>query len=577
MSIEATNRPFDDRSRWLVGLLVSGVVLLVAAALAAKPTWRALRTKRVERFIAQAIAAREAKDTDVFIANLRAANEIDSNNPRVLRLNAEHYARYGNPDGLTYWHLLQQSGQATRDDLLGYARLALACDRADLARAILKPLHYGDPNDAQVLVVLSELFEREGDLPQATSAALDAITRNPGDSEAELRLARLELASGNAVQRKAARSRLYGLLSGTSSVRAEAAMTLVVDGQPTPADLALVSRMLSQQTNQTFSDRLARLLVDLRRGPDSLQQSLANFKAGNGGDFSLQERGVSAERLGAMGEFKAVLEIVPESVALTNKNLAVLRLGALAFLRDLTGVENLLKHPDQSLPPAFTATFRATVATLANRTNEAPLLWKSALAESAEKPMALRTLALQAERAEAYEVAVQCWQDLMGNPAVAPFAARQLLRIAKKANDPRTAFLALRRLVGLDPNRSDLRLPLAYYQALLELEPADTERFLSTTTPAPEDRELFAVVSALFELRRKQPDKAAELLEGGAIDWTNAPASWVAVRVAALGNSGNRNQALEVAARLNRDRLSAQEFALVEPWLPKKPSRETNP
>lgn len=564
-----TDRKISVKPDRRFAILLAGLVgLLVAAGIFAKPAVRRIRAVRAGEFLAAATNALAAKDMGVFVGNLRAANELIPDDPRVLRLNAQHFSRYGHSDGLLYWHQLLQSGQATREDQLAYAQLALQSDRTDLARTLLKPLHYGNPMDAPVLVLLSELFEREGDLPRATSAALDAITRDPRNARAELRLAKLELAGGTPAQRQAARARLYALVSGTNSLRAEAAMSLLIDGTPEAPEANLIGRLLQQQPARTFGERLAQALADLRRPPRNVEAIIAGLPTRPGQELSPLERGFAAERFGAAGEFEAVLRLVPETVALTNRHFAVFRLGAQASVRDLEGMERLLKHPGQPLPPSFTATFKATLAALANRTNETSILWKSALAESASNPTALRALALQAERAAAYDVAVRSWEELMANAEIAPFAARQLLRIAKLANDPRAAYVALRRLHELDHDRPELRLPLAYYQALLDLEPAVTERLLADARESPADRELFALASALFQLRKNDPETAAALLESGAIQWTDAPTSWRVVRIAATGRSGNGRLAREYAQTLERARLSAAEYALVEPWLP---------
>ena len=278
-----------------------------------------------------------------FLGNLRAANNLAPLLPEVLRLNGEHYSRYRHSDGLFHWHQLRQLGAATREDLLKYARLAIHCDRTELAREILKPLHYGAPNDADVLLVLSELFEREGDLPKAREAALDAITRNPRDSEAELRVARLELASQRPAQRIAARGRLYALMAATNQVRVDAAFALILDDRPSPADLGLIAQMMRRNPVPSFGERLVSALVSLRRGEGTPENAIAGLKASLGRDLNLWERMVAAERLGAAGEYAAVLALLPEEVALTDRNLAAFRLGALASLRDTAGMERILK------------------------------------------------------------------------------------------------------------------------------------------------------------------------------------------------------------------------------------------
>lgn len=560
----------------LVGVsLLVFLAAVVVAVVGAKPAWHAWRQEQAMNFVRQARAALDADDQTAFLGNLRAANNLAPTLPEVLRLNGEHYSRYRHSDGLIHWHQLRQTGAATREDLLQYARLAIHCDRTELAREIVKPLHYGAPNDAEVLVVLSELFEKEGDLPQAREAALDAITRNPRDAAAELRVARLELASQRPAQRIAARGRLYALMAGTNRVRVDAAFALMLDDRPSNADYDLIVRMMDRNPVPSLGEKLATMLVSLRRKETTPEAVSAGLKAFLGREPNPWERMVAAERLGAAGEFNAVLDLLPEKVALTDRNLAAFRLGALASLRDSAGMERFLKDPGQPLPRASRDTYWATAAALAYLTNETPALWRTALASCGQDEAAVKALAIQAENAGATDTAVECWNHLLPNPAIAPQAASQLLRIAERKNDPRGIYLALRRLASLRPGRIEYELPLAFYQALLELEPGDSSRILSQWEARATASPWFAAAKALFLLRNRQPDRAVQQLEAAAIDWDSAPAVWMAVRIAALGESGDHTGARQLARNLVPDRLSALELNLVSSWLP--PAQDKSP
>jgi hypothetical protein len=80
------------------------------------------------------------------------------------------------------------------------------------------------------------------------------------------------------------------------------------------------------------------------------------------------------------------------------------------------------------------------------------------------------------------------------------------------------------------------------------------------------DQNLFHITAALAALRDQQPDLALQWIDRMLMT-DPEPDVWKAVRVAALGMSGQSSKAREVARSLNPDSLSAPEHALVKDWL----------
>jgi hypothetical protein len=221
------------------------------------------------------------------------------------------------------------------------------------------------------------------------------------------------------------------------------------------------------------------------------------------------------------------------------------------------------------LPAPELAIVRAGLAQMSGDTIQADLLWRLALEAVGESPSLMEMLAHHAETVGALDTAIAGWQAMLQDPVLVPRSAANIVRLAGSLR-PRPVLEALRRLAVIHPDRPDLRLSLAYLQMLLKVDRSDAEATLALGEGTFSDKGLYRIVAMLAALEADRADKAAELLDGSGIDWAKAPPGWQAVRVAALGRSGQNFAARQAAEALDPSRLSLPEQALVADLLPKR-------
>lgn len=560
-----------DPSKRFLGALLAGLALMVGLGLGGAAGWRRVKAWRVERFLAQADDALGRKQWDHAAGILQAAYALAPYEPKVVRAAARYYGLFRNPAGLVQWEQLEKMGAATDEDRLQQAKLALFNQRPDQAIASIRRLHQGSPTNHAYLLLVSELFEQQGDLAQATAAALQALTASGDAPESALRVGQLGLAGKTEAQRYSGKARLLALLSAPAPWRVDAALLLLASGQAMDAEIRLIESLIpSAGPTATPGDGLIHLLLRLKREPLRHAEWVGEFLSQFGLTSDSPVFAFAAETLFDTGNSLAVLDLVPAAAAVANAHLSRLRAGALAATKNIPELDSLLANPATVLARHQRSLFRACAATLAGRTNETAILWRRALADAGDHVPAQKQVAYNAELLGHPDMAIQAWESLMTHPATAERAAREVLRLAEQRRNLLAIHGALKRLQHLAPEQARLKLMLAFSQLLLEVEQAQARATLAELKASNAHDAFYQVAAGLNALRQERPEAALQHLDHDSIAWANAPSTWRVVRVAALGRSGNGRLAREYAQSLERSRLSAAEHALVEPWLPVK-------
>ena len=544
------------------------VLLVVTGSVAGGPAWRTYERARAERLVAEAEEARSRGDWMTASARLHDADRAGPGSPPVLRALARYYAHFRSSYGLNYFEMLEQTGTMTPGDRLAFVRLAFVLRRTDVARRVVRPLHEAGPRDPEVLLLLSEIFERDGDLEGARDTARDALNSGADPAAVDLRLGAMELASMDPEERDHGKARLLAAVVSQPAIRAEAASLLLERDELSRTDTALLMRLVPGDRSAPVPEQAVRLVVDLRRRPAESSAIVREFAKDNPGLGSPGNLAYVAERLGRAGLHKAVAELVPENLAVRDPVLCRIRLEALLRSADLAGMGRLIDAQERPLPPTERAVYRAGLAQMSRATNVAAGRWRMALDAVGSSPSAMEMLAIHAEDSGASEVAVRAWEGMLQDPVLAVRAATQMLRLAG-ISDPHASLAALRRLVQVRPDDTGARLALAHSQLLLKVDIDEAMATLARSEKTFVDKDFFQVVSVLGALVHGENDHAAQLLADAAVDWSKAPHGWRAVRVAALGASRQNYSARSAAAELDRSRLSLPELALVIDWLPR--------
>lgn len=562
-----------DPSKRFLAALVAGLALLLGLGLGGAAGGRRVKAWRVERFLAQAEDALGRKQWDHAAGILQAAYALAPDEPKVVRAAARYYGLFRNPAGLVQWEQLEKMGAATDEDRLQHAQLALFNQRPDQAIASVRRLHQGSPTNHAYLLLVSELLEQQGDLAQATAAALQALTVSGDAPESALRVGQLGLAGKTEAQRYSGKARLLALLSAPAPWRVDAALMLLASGQTVDAEIRLIESLIpSTGPTATPGDGLIHLLLRLKREPLRHAEWVGEFLRRFGLTADSPAFAFAAEALFDTGNPLAVLDLIPAPAVVANAHLSRLRAGALAATKNIPELDSLLTNPATVLAQHQRSLFRACAATLAGRTNETAILWRRALADAGGHVPALKQVAHNAELLGHPDMAIQAWENLMTHPATAERAGREVLRLAEQRRNLIAIHGALKRLQNLAPEQARMKLMLAFSQLLLEVEQAQARATLAELKTSNAHDPFYQIAAGLNALRQERPEVALQHLDHDSIDWTRAPSTWRVVRAAAEGRMGDNTRARDLLSSLNPDHLSAQEFALVKPWLPAKRS-----
>ncbi len=566
---------FDEESEarktdsgWFASVVMVHVVAGFIAYVAYL-TWHAMAPHvngwRADRIARTATASMAKGDYDAASSDIATAARLSLDRPAVLRAQAQFYSHYHDPHGLPYWRRWEESGAlAARADHISYARLALACLRTDIARQVLKPLHLADPNDPEVLALISEIFELDGDDEQAISAIRDALTRDPSNRHYEVQLATLEVRSSVPGEQTAGKARLFALMTHVAEDRGPIARLMLIEGHLNADEERLFGQLLGPSRPNAPGEDLVRFAMQVRHDPTQIKAAMEEFLPV---PRSVEVAVEAGRLLGALDLNRAVVELIPKTSAVRDRSLTLLRLGGLAACGRWDEMDQLLDVPDLPLPIAVKAIFRAGVAQYARQTHDAPRLWQ--LAANAVRGNAQYTelLAVRAEEWGAREPAIAAWEELLDEPLQAAHAARELLRLGALWHHLPATSVALRRVSQLHPLEPRFRLQLALSQLLLGHDENDARVTLKELEPVLREEPLYCVTAALAAVRASSPDAAADWISRPAIDWKAAPLAWRVVRVAALGISSQRSFARRVAEGIDVLKLSPSELDLISPWL----------
>ena len=543
-------------------------VLLFVSAFFVKPARRALLDRRAEGFVVEARRAMAAQKWPLAAANLRAAASISAQLPDVIRASAEFNALIDGKNELEQWARLDALGQMTDADRMAYARAALDARRFELSRAVLLGLKDTRATDPDVLRMVSELFLMADDIEHACQAAMDALAVAPLRADVAIHASVLQLQAGGRIRRQEAVDRLMALVARGGSDGATAARQLIKLGRLDPDREKLLRRLAAQHAASGLDAHCVLFALDLRAGPHEEKLLVKEFIAKTGFYPGTDAGRQVIAWMIEMEQFQAVLALLPEIKAAADDDLASARLLSLTFAGDWKPMERLLDEADGKIATGLESFYRAQVAHLARRTNEAASRWKVAIDANRGNPPVMEFIAHQAEAIGAVDEAARAWETLLDDPGWAYDAAREIFRIGGDGHHLGPVHSAYEALAKLRPERSDFQLGLAFHQLLLRLDEADAQAVVKRGPEPFADRAFYSVTASLAALRAGDVDASLRWLDASGIQWENARRTWRVIRIAVLGSSGQRSLARTLARDLDPGALSVPEAVLAGDYLP---------
>lgn len=585
-------RDDPDRLRLFKRALIV-FVLLVVAAIAARPVTRAVKGWQARRLAAESIVLTDKQD---FLPAGKKA--LDAYRLRPFEVEAWYAVAYflsrtgQATDALGWWQQIEQRRPLSLSDRRDYAAAALSANELALASTQIDLLLASKLRSPVDLLLAAQLATVRGDSRSAVQYA-DIVLSDAEANSRETYDATVVIFSNTAPGSPpyiAASDRLIALARNEESPGSLNALALIgrrplrprltatpvppltvalLSNRGTPISRREVAERLERHPNAQPADRLLALDLRIRDEPSRAKefagQAIETFR--NGDDDALR---ALASWLYEQGLFEDLLQVVPPNRTSRKRELFLARIDALAALGRFAELEEILLSENSPLDPVvqhmLLAVVRSRIGQTAASTNE----WQRA-AEAADNLPRLYAVADYAEKNGNLDIADAVYQKvLIKQPRLRyPYMAR--LRVAEHMGQTMHAHEIATEILKIWPEDAATRARELYLRLLLGVsrEEADiAEQQLTGLTPHNSPGSTASAALALARMRSGRPADALRAFAG--TPPMSAGAHVVAVHAAALARNGWEEKAREEAKRLATMSLLPEERALIAPLLETK-------
>ncbi|MEY2546992.1 MAG: hypothetical protein QOG48_2109 [Verrucomicrobiota bacterium] len=551
------------KKRTLIWILV--LVFIVIAATTAKFAYHGLKRWRADQFAAQAETFTRTEKWNDAAQKYSAALQLDPLNYRALSGAARLATRLGRPEAIDLWEEVIKKPESTTQDRQDYADLLVRLGRLKIAEPFLDKLLKSDP-DAKTLSIASMYTRKMGDRAKAVEFARIAAKRAPNDDRIRFQLTELLAASASPEEQKEAKQILWDLSGPTHETRQAAIEALAKAPGLSAEERTRVLQMLDSLQNATITDALLAADLRIQLHPEQAEkiydQTIARWNSG-----SVNEVVDLARWLNIHQQPERVLSLSSIEQASKDNQLLMARLDALAILSRWNDIDTLLAHPDLTLDPSVLESFRARTAQERGAALDAEVHWNHALSLSNADPGKLRFVANFAQQSHATAVALKAYDQLGKYPEHADFAIRQTQLLSAHGVDLNVQRTAAEKTSTRKPEDPNAAAQLAYLNLLAGVDVDQNAAAAKSLVEKYPDRLSYRVAAALGYLRRHDPGPAlAQFKVEGAppIEWQKTAPNWRAVYAAALRANEQEDAAREIIATIPKDKLTAEERALIE-------------
>ena len=536
---------------------IAFIVLLLAALIALRPTYRWLKAKRADSLAAQAEQFVQQRNLLDAANTYRAALQLDPLGYRPLRGAARLATRLSHAEAIGLWDQVVKLPQATGADREERAAALLQAGELPAAARAIDELLKQNP-DTNALVLASSYSERAGNGARALEYARIAMKRAPQDEIAQTRLAEVLAASLKPDERAEAREILWAVTAKNDAARKSAIESLARSPDLTPNEQTKILDQLLTVHPFTITDAFLAADLRLRFHPENAPLIYDEIIASWGAKAKIEV----AQWLNAHLQFDRVLGLVDSREG--RAQLLLARLDALAAEQRWDEIDTTLSRKDLTFDPVVAEAFRARLGLARHSSLDAEMHWNKAMALAGNDPAKLRWLGSFAERSGADQIALQAFQRLARSPADISVALAGQQRLVAKMHDTSMARTIAEKTLVLNTADPNAQNRVAYYNLLLGKDVRANGTKAKELVAKYPDRLEFRVTAALGSLRQHDAASALEQFQGPPIDWSKTPSSWRAVYAAALRGNEREDAAHEIIATIPMDKLSSEERALIE-------------
>ncbi len=464
--------PPHPHKRLFIALAVATVVLLVVAALAAKPVYHWVNRWRALQSVEASIQAQRTGDAKTAIEKAQTAMHLWPYDASVVRQMAMAVSTSSPTAALPFW---QKAWSMSHDlgDLRNFVETAIDAGNFPLAVDELTQLQKLDANNAGTWKLVARIRLSQNNVPEALDALKKVMASPGGPADARLLYAQTELFSADPATRADGLDYLRMLAARTDEFGLRALRALVNDANLPTADYDSIAKRMLAHPQASRDDKLAALRLEgLEPGADedTLVKTALGLFPNNDADGLV----TVARWLRINGRPGAALKIIDPAASLKRQSLFNERILAMADLRQWTAMNDLLNQPNLPLQKENLLLLQALTLSQLGQGVQTDLAWERIHNEVADQPKKLLDVAIYAIHFGLDDIARPALQSVMEAPEQRRVACEQLVQLERRDHHTEALHDVLAKMAGYYPQDLVVRNDLLYTGFLLgEVEPEE--------------------------------------------------------------------------------------------------------
>ncbi|MGA2053175.1 MAG: hypothetical protein ABSH19_07680 [Opitutales bacterium] len=546
---------------WLYAGLSALVVALIALALLAEPAYDRFKLWRALQLSEAAGQALRANDLPLAKQKAQVALQLYPRDARVLRQAAIVNALLDPTHAVPLWY---GTWRLSHDpaDLREVVLAALAANEISFAADQFKILQAADPKNPLTWLTEARLDLALYKWPEALAAAQRVLKSNNVPDDAHFVYVQATQLSSEPEIKAEGIQHLRLLATRSDELGLRALRDLADYPGNDPFQIQALAQSLQ---DHPLADRNDKLLALALRGrlPGADDQALENdarelFPPNDPG--SLVTLG---HWLMSQGKYPAVLELIDNQTAFQRQDLFLIRLDAMAKLKQWAAIKDVLDQPDPPIPEELRLLFEARTLTELGEGPRADLAWDQVRLAVANEPIKLANVAAYAAKLGLDDIARSAYQSLINDLDQRRGAFEQWVALERREQHTEALHQVLAQMAQYYPSDPVVRNDVLYTGFLLnppteaELDSARQQVQLYPSILS------YRITLALGYLQAGQPAAAMNVFAGLPINWSLVSPSWRAVFATVLRANGLEDDAKALRQLTPTDQLLPEEVGLL--------------
>ncbi|HBJ85878.1 MAG TPA: hypothetical protein DDZ88_18795 [Verrucomicrobiales bacterium] len=494
-------------ARWIATFIILSIctTLIILGIVYARPIKDSIKNMRAERMVKE---ARRMAENGQMINAVMQAQEAYQKAPEsieAIRLNFEYFTLMKRDTALYFYDKLKERDALTSADKQLHVRCLLNLGKPkESSKALEELMRVEQPSEALMKLAEDVWGQREQNKP-LLNVLRNYTQTHPEDKESALRLAKVQIASGNPGEVGQGMELLWKLADQDDTLGLQTLEYIVTLPSLTPDDTTRLITRLKSHPRGDDRHYVTALQREVRQFPHRKKEIVATA-AIKYRDKKRDELMPFVRWLFEESEFLQILAILPEKEAKTHQGLLENYLNALTFLQRFDDVERLVNDPEikNVLDPTTVAMFKAHLAYVLKKPAEelrSKLISAKDMAEvNGRYPALLRIAQYGEDRGhfdiaeDAYRLTIRAAQRASAPPRIERDAYTGLIKACEANQNTETLLQATQAAVARWPDDTfylernlyvsllvgkNTELSLRNAQKLLGIQPKDDQRKLA--------------------------------------------------------------------------------------------------